>query len=420
MVRAIHYAIQRKRIEPQRLETQRRLNLLVRTSVASWPPAIWGLLQNVVDAACLLTGARLGVCRALVSPTGRSASWPASHAGRRALPAGQVFKVERGGVYLDLFRGHETIRLTDAELRRHPRWWGLPERHAPLRGLLAARLVNAEGATDSLIMVSDKIEGDFSEEDEALLKQLAAITSLALQHIEARTDAEQANLAKSRFLANMSHELRTPMNAILGMTELALAEELSPSVRDCLQTAKESADSLLELLNEILDFSRIEAGKLHLESTAFRLRESWTRRSSPWACGPTRRASSWSATSRADVPDRLLGDPLRLRQVLVNLVGNAIKFTPGARWRCGCEEGEKERGTGKAGREASRAPRSQSLIPQSPIPVTLHFSVSDTGIGISPEDQRRSSPLSPRPTRPPRGSSAGRAWAWPSPTASWR
>jgi signal transduction histidine kinase/DNA-binding response OmpR family regulator len=282
-----------------------------------------------------------------------------------------------------------------------------------LSGLLAVRLVNAAGAVNSVIMLSDKVQGDFSEEDEALLKQLAAVASLAMQHIEARTDAEQASQAKSRFLANVSHELRTPMNAILGMTELALAEELSPSVRDCLETAKESADSLLNLLNEVLDFSRIEAGKLQMESTSFRLREVLGKTLKPLGLRAYAKGLELACDIPAEVPDRLVGDPMRLRQVLVNLVGNAIKFTPSGEvvvrvnaeglgigdW--GLEKGDARPSGGEetleAGRRQSSDEQPQSPIPnpQSPIPnplppqVTLHFAVQDTGVGISAEDQQK-------------------------------
>ena len=399
MVRAIHYAIQRKRIDEQQREMRRRLDLLVRTSlgvVAARSPE--ELLRQVVDAARTLTGARLGVAgHQYVEGTFRVQA--ASRAeGVVACPPGEIFKVQRGGVYLDLFSGHETIRLSGAELCRHPLWWGLPERHAPLSGLLAVRLVSAAGAVNSVIMLSDKLRGDFSEEDEALLKQLAAVASLAMQHIEARTDAEQASQAKSRFLANVSHELRTPMNAILGMTELALAEELSPSVRDCLETAKESADSLLNLLNDVLDFSRIEAGKLQMESTAFRLREVLGKTLKPLGLRAYAKGLELACDIPAEVPDRFVGDPMRLRQILVNLVGNAVKFTASGEVVVSVQA--EELGIGDRGLEEGKQPAiaaSRHLVPhsQSPIPnplppqVTLHFAVQDTGVGISVEDQQK-------------------------------
>ena len=184
--------------------------------------------------------------------------------------------------------------------------------------------------------------------------------------IHAKDMAEAASQAKSEFLANMSHELRTPMNVIMGMTDLALAGKLSPMVRDCLQTAKESANSLLALVNQVLDFSRIEAGKLQLDSTEFSLRA---------VLEKTRRSLSLLADQKelglicgvpAQVPDRLVGDPLALRQVITNLVANGIKFT-------------------HRGEVAVRI----RVVERVNEEVRLEFTVSDTGIGISREDQQR-------------------------------
>ncbi len=320
------------------------------------------VLQLITEMAREIIGAHQAVTRMTVNRNWAQAVNAVSVSEKYLTWSDFAVPPEGTEIYTLVCESNRPMRLTQQELEAHPAWNGFgaaASEHPPMRGWLAAPLIGRDGRNIGLIQLSDRYEGEFTEEDEVILVQLAQLASVTIENSRLFEEAQEASRVKSEFISAMSHEFRTPLSAVIGyaeLLELELAGPLTEKQREQIERIQTSAWHLTELIEDILTFSRMEIGREDLRHEPVELASLVGAAAAMVEPVAAKKGLAFHV-SLPDQPVEVVTDAGKVRQVLVNLLGNAVKFTEeGEVW---LEAGEEEEG--------------------------VFFAVRDTGIGIEPE-----------------------------------